>query len=138
MADVRVNGKAYDSGDVSVLIDGIMIDDVKEITYATDQEHQVNHSLRNDATSWSRGKITHTCSITLYMAAIVAIEKASGGNLLPRKPFLITVTYANEDNMIVVDVITAKFQSQGREVNGDMGLSRQFDLFTLGIKYNVG
>lgn len=135
MADIRANGKAFDSGDVTVAIDGILVDDVKEITYASEQEHQLNHSLRNRATSWSKGKITHTCSITLYMGAVVAIEAAAAGDLLSRKPFLITVTYVNNDNVIVSDTILAKFQSQGREVTGEMGLAKQFDLFVIDIVY---
>lgn len=137
MGDIRANGKAYDSGDVVVALDGLMIDDVKEITYATEQEHQVNHSLRNRPTSWSKGKITHTASITLYMAAVVAIESASAGDLLARKPFTINVTYVNNDNAIVTDRIVAKFQSQGREVTGEMGLAKQFDLFVLDIIYQA-
>lgn len=137
MAEIRFVEKAFDSGDVTVALDGQLIDDVKEISYATEQEHQQNHSLRNKATSWSKGKITDTASITLYMGAVVAIERASNGNLLLRKPFLLTVTYVNVENVIVSDMILAKFQSQGREVNGDMGLAKQFDLFVIDIKYNV-
>lgn len=136
MPNIRANGKAYDSGDVLVNLNGIMVDDCKEITYATEQEHQVNHGLANRANSWSRGKITHTASVTLYMAAVVGIEAAAGGDLLAVKPFPLNVTYVNDDNMIVTDTIIAKFQSQGREVTGDMGLAKQFDLFVLDIIYH--
>lgn len=137
MADIRANGKAYDSGDVHVNFDGVMVDEVKEITYKTEGEHQLNHSLGRNATSWSRGKTTHSASITLYMGAVVAIEAASGGDLISRPPFFINVTYVNEIGEIVNDTILAKFQSQGREVTGDMGLAQQFDLFVLDIKYLV-
>lgn len=132
---VRKNGKAYDSGDVEVSILGAVESEVKEITYTTEQEHQVNHSLANRATSWSMGKITDTASITLYMATVVALERLCGGDLLSLKPFDINVTFANEYNDIVNDTITCKFKSQGREVTGDMGLTKQFELFVLGIKY---
>lgn len=132
---VRKNGKAYDSGDVIVTIDGEVTDEVKEITYSTDQEHQINHSLANRGTSWSQGKITDQASITLYMAAIILIEKRGGGNLLRIRPFDIQVTFVNEYNEIINDTITCKFQSQGREVTGDMALTKQFDLFVLGINY---
>lgn len=135
MSTVRKNGKAYDSGDVVVTIEGIQVDEVKEITYGTEQEHQLNHSLANDATSWSMGKKTPKASITLYMAAVVAIEKQVGGDLLRKRPFDIQVSFVNEYNEIVNDTITAKFQSQGRDVTGDMGLAKQFELFVLGINY---
>lgn len=135
MAIVRKNGKAYDSGDVTVTIDGFVTDEVKEITYETAQEHQLNHSLSNDATSWSMGKKTPKASITMYMAAIVELENQTGGDLLKKRPFDIQVSYVNEDNRIVNDTITAKFQNQGREVTGDMGLTKQFELFVLGIDF---
>lgn len=132
---IRKNGKAYDSGDVVIVMDGILIDEVKDITYGTEQEHQVNHSLSNDATSWSMGKITHKSTITLYMAAVVMLEKMSGGSLLSKRPFDIQVSFVNEYNEIVNDTLTVKFQSQGRDVTGEMGLVKQFDLFVLNINY---
>lgn len=135
MSIIRKNGKAYDSGDVVVTIDGIVTDEVKEITYGTEQEHQENHSLANKATSWSAGKITHTSSITIYMASVVAIERKHGGNLLKARPFDIQVTFVNEYNEIINDTLTVKFKSQGREVTGDMGLAKQFELFTLNVDY---
>lgn len=135
MSTIRKNGKAYDSGDVIVTIDGVVTDEVKEITYGTEQEHQENHSLANQATSWSAGKITNTASITLYMTAVVPIERRYNGNLLKARPFDIQVSYVNEYNEIINDTLTVKFKSQGREVTGDMGLAKQFELFTLGIKY---
>jgi len=136
MATIRKNGKAYDSGDVQIVFDGEIIDEVKEISYSTEQEHQLNHSLANKATSWSMGKITNKATITLYMPAIVALEKKAGGDLLKKSPFDIQVTYVSEDNDIVNDKITAKFQSQGRDVTGEMGLSKQFELFVLDIAYH--
>jgi len=136
MATIRKNGKAYDSGDVVIVFDGEVIDEVKEISYSTEQEHQVNHSLSNKATSWSMGKITNKATITLYMPAIVKIEKKAGGDLLKKAPFDIQVTYVNDYNEIVNDKITAKFQSQGRDVTGEMGLSKQFELFAIDIAYH--
>lgn len=135
MASVIKNKKAYDSGDVNVFINGIPIN-VTEISYETEQEHQVNHTLHNDASSWSRGKKTHTGSIGLMMEDAVVLEDAANGDLIGIQPFDINVTYTNEFNKIVNDTITAKFMKQGREVTGDMGLQKQYDLFVLDIKYN--
>ncbi len=136
MSTVRKNGKAFDSGDVVVVMLGAEVEEVSEISYSTKQEHQVNHALANDAKSWSAGKISHTASMTISMVDAAAIEKAAGGNLLTIKPFDINVTFTNEYNDIVNDTITAKFQKQGREINGDMGLVYQYDLFVLNISYN--
>ncbi|TSE05669.1 hypothetical protein [Aquimarina algiphila] len=135
MGNVIKNSKAYDSGDVEVTINGTPID-ILEITYDTEQEHQLNHTLKNNARSWSQGKITHTASIRMMMHDAVVLEAAVGGDLLSARPFNINVTYINLYNVIINDTITAKFMKQGREVTGDMGLNKQYDLFVLDIKYN--
>ena len=132
---VLANKKAYDSGDVDVFINGIPVN-VAEISYDTEQEHKVNHGLKNKATSYSMGKETHTGSMTLLMQDVVQLEKAAKGKLLAIKPFPINVTYINDDNMVVNDTIIAKFQKTGREVTGDMGLQKQYDLLVLDIDYN--
>ena len=135
MATVSKNGKAYDSADVEVTIEGI-VTDVVEVSYNTEQEHQLNHTLKSKASSWSRGKISDTCTVTFMMADIVPIEKAAGGNIMNIKPFYLNVSFVNEFNDTINDTILAKFQSQGRDVTGDMGLNKQYDLFVLDIKYN--
>lgn len=135
MANVIKNNKAYDSGDVDVTIAGIPTE-VSEISYNTEQEHQVNHTLKNKASSWSQGKITDSCTVTIPMHVINQIEKSADGNLLKIKPFYINVSFTNDYNDIVNDTILAKFQNQGREVTGDMGLEKQYDLFVLEIEYN--
>lgn len=136
MAIVRKNGKAYDSGDVICTLFGIVEEEIAEISYSTNQEHQVNHSLSNRGTSWSRGKITDQGTITFYLNAISKLEKRSGGNLLDIAPFDINVTFVNEFNDIINDTVTCKFMSQGREITGQMGLTYQYALFVLDVKYN--
>lgn len=136
MAKINKNGKAYDSGDVIVNMLGNPDVDVSEVTYGTTQEHQKNYGLKRKARSWSAGKIDDTCSITFPMEEVVAIENAAGGNLLSIKPFDINVTFIDEYNEIINDTITCKFQSQGRDVNGEMGLGKQYEMFVLDISYN--
>lgn len=136
MADVIRNGKSYDSGDVKVFINGINIQAIK-ITYGKEQEHQLNYTLSNNASSWSKGKITPSCTIDLMMADVVPLERAAGGDLLNVKPFNITVEFVNEDNEIVVDSILAKFKNQGRDVTGEMGLQMSYELFALAVDFNV-
>ncbi|PCH69395.1 MAG: hypothetical protein COC06_07560 [Bacteroidales bacterium] len=136
MTAIRKNGKAYDSGDVIVNMLGNPDSEVSEITYETSQEHQKNYSLKRKAGTWSMGKIDDSCSITFPMTGIVAIEKAAKGDLLSIKPFDINVSFVDEYNEIINDTITCKFQKQGRDVTGEMGLSKQFEMFVLAIDYN--
>lgn len=135
MSKVIRNNKAYDSSDVDVNIAGIPTD-VVEISYNTSQEHQKNFTLKSKATSWSKGKIEDTCTVTFMLHDIKDIERAAGGDLLSIKPFYINVSLVNEYNDIINDTILAKFQDQGRDVTGDMGLNKQHELFVLDIDYN--
>ncbi|HMI04279.1 MAG TPA: hypothetical protein VK541_17455 [Pedobacter sp.] len=118
MARARRDGKAYDSADAQIVIKGELYDEITEITYGNDQEHQLNHSLGVNATSWSKGKITPKCSMTMYMTDSVRLERQGGGSVLNLKPFDIQVSFVNDDNEIINDTIVAKFQNEGREVTG--------------------
>jgi hypothetical protein len=138
---VRKNGKAYDSADVVVQLLGSMESEVSEITYYTDREHQLNHSLGRFATSWSMGKeMPQEANITLSMNATAKLEKmakASGGRtILDLAPFDINVSFINEFNEPVNDTISCKFQSTGRQIDGGMNLKYQHKLFVLDIDYN--
>lgn len=134
---IRRDGKAYDGGDAVITALGQVWEEVTAIEYNTTQEHQKNHTLGSrKATSWSMGKIDDTASITMMMNQAVAIENACGGDLLSIKPFPINVTFVDGYNQIVNDTILAKFQAQGRDVNTDMGLNKQYELFVLDIQYN--
>lgn len=136
MATIIRNNKAYDSADVKVQINGVPIE-VTSITYGNEQEHQANHTLGAEPTSWSRGKITPSASMGVMMHDILPLEMAAGGSLLNVKPFVITVEFVNEYNMIVVDKIVAKFKNEGREITGDMGLKKEYELFAMSVKLNV-
>jgi hypothetical protein len=135
MGVIRKNGKQYDSGDVELSLLGYVESEVTEITYNTEQEHQLNFSLSNEPTSWSAGKKTPTATLGLYMTAVAKIEDKCGGDLLTLQPFDINVTYVNEFNRVVNDTLTVKFKTQGRTVNGEMGLKQTFELFVLAIKF---
>lgn len=137
MARIRKDGKAYDGGDAVITALGQIWDEVSELSYGTTMEHQKNYTIGSrKASSWSMGKIDDTGSITLMMNQAVALEKAAKGDLLSVKPFDINVTFADDYNEIVNDTVVCKFASQGREINTEMGLSKQYDLFVLDIKYN--
>lgn len=137
MSEIIRNSKAYDSADVNVQINGVPID-VKKISYGNTQDHQLNYGLGVNPSSWSRGKIEPSASMTLAMGDVVPLELASGGSLMDIKPFTITVEFVNEYNIIVVDKIIAKFKDEGRDVTGEMGLEQEFELFALSVELNVG
>jgi hypothetical protein len=137
MATVRKNGKAYDSGDVVITLEGTPYDGFKEISYSSKQEHQLNYTLgNNEASSWSEGKVEHSASVTMYMELIHQLSLVYGKNPLKWPPLTFNVTFVNDYNDIINDTVLAKVQSMGREVTGEMGLATQFELFALGNDYD--
>jgi hypothetical protein len=137
MADITRNGKAYDSVDCECFINGVTTE-ITSATYGNEQEHQLNWTLGQNASSWSSGKRTPSCSIGIMMNDIVPIELATkGGSILDIKPFWMIFTFTNEFNVIVTDKVLVKFQNEGREVTGQMGLKKEYTMFALEVKLNV-
>jgi len=138
MSDIRKDGKAYDSGDVSIDILGAEAFEITDISYSSKQDHQRNYAIGNNrAVTWSQGKVEHECSLTIAMTEGIQFESiAPNGDLMQIPPFEINVSYTNDFNVIVNDTIICKFQSQGREVTGEMGLKYKYDMFVLDIIYN--
>lgn len=137
MAQITRNGKAYDSADVELFIEGV-VTEVTSVSYGNEEENQLNYTLGKKATSWSSGKITPNCTIGFMMHDIVPIEAAApGGSILNIKPFNVVVTFTNEFNVIVTDKLLVKFQNEGREVTGEMGLKKEYTMFALEVNLNV-
>lgn len=137
MATITRNGKAYDSADVEVFISGVPAE-VNSATYGNEQENQLNWGLGKNASSWSEGKITPNASLGFMMHDIVPIELAAkGGSILNIKPFNVIITFTNEFNVIVTDRLLVKFQNEGREVTGEMGLKKEYTMFALKVELNV-
>ncbi|MGU9939355.1 hypothetical protein ACTS9D_11910 [Empedobacter brevis] len=137
MATINRNGKTYDSVDVTAFIDGIPIE-VTSLTYGNEQEHQLNWTLgSSQATSWSAGKRTPSATMGVMMHDIAPIELAAKGSILDIKPFKMIVSFTNEFNVPVFDELTVKFQNEGREVTGEMGLKKEYTMFALSVKLNT-
>jgi len=131
------NGKAYDGADAIMTALGQIWDEVVEVSYNTNREHQHNHTIgAHKPTSWSMGKETYEGSLTLMMNQGVSLEKAAKGSLIDIKPFDANFTFADEYNEIVNDTVIWKFASQGRTINTEMGLAYQYDMFVLSVNYN--
>lgn len=137
MGQITRNGKAYDSVDCQAFLNAIPLE-VTSATYGNEQEHQLNWTLGQSASSWSSGKRTPSCSIGIMMHDITPIELAAkGGSILDIKPFWIVFTFTNEFNIIITDKVLVKFQNEGREVTGEMGLKKEYTMFALEVKLNV-
>jgi len=137
MPQITRNGKAYDSADCEAFVNGVPLE-ITSANYGNEQEHQLNWTLGQNASSWSRGKRTPSCTIGIMMHDIVPIELAAkGGSILDIPPFYIIFTFTNEFNVIVTDKVLVKFQNEGREVTGEMGLKKEYTMFALDVKLNI-
>lgn len=137
MAEITRNGKAYDSADMEVFISGVTVE-VTTATYGNEQEHQLNFGTGSNASSWSKGKKTPSVTLGFMMHDIVPIELAAkGGSILDIAPFYVIVTFTNEYNIIVTDRLLVKFQNEGREVTGEMGLKKEYAMFALKVELNI-
>ena len=137
MAEITRNGKAYDSVDCECFMNGVAVE-ITSATYGNEQEHQLNYGLGQKPSSWSAGKRTPSCTLGIMMHDIVPIElAASSGSILDIKPFWVIFTFTNEFNIIVTDKVLVKFQNEGREVTGEMGLKKEYTMFALDVKLNV-
>ena len=137
MAGVRRNGKAYDSADVEIAMLGSIESEVMSCAYSVAREHQVNHSLGAEGTSWSMGKVSREGKLSLYMNSARKLEKlAPNGDITLLAPFTTNVTFTNEFNEIVNDTIVWKFQNMGRDITGEMGLGFEYEMFVLSTSFN--
>lgn len=137
MPKITRNGKAYDSVDCECFMNGVPLE-ITTATYGNEQEHQLNWTLGQNASSWSQGKRTPNCTIGVMMHDITPIEKAAKGrSILDIKPFWMVFTFTNEFNEIITDKVLVKFQNEGRDVTGEMGLKKEYSMFALDVQLNV-
>lgn len=138
MSVISRNGKTYDNGDVHIAMLGSIDYEVTKIDYSIDQQHTHNYALgSNKPSSYSMGKIEPKCTLGLRLKSISEIEKAAGGNLLAIKPFDIVVTFVDDENEIIVDVLKVKFKSQGRSVGDSDDIKMDFEMFCLNVDFNT-
>lgn len=131
-------GKAYSDGDVHIAMLGTIDYEVTKIEYDMKQSHVAHYSLgSNDPTSYSTGKKEYTCALGLRLKSASAIEKAAGVPLTEIKPFPIVVVTVNEENEIIKDVLTVKFKEQKRSYGDQDDVVCDYDMFCLGIEFNV-
>jgi hypothetical protein len=132
-------GKEMSGADVHVAMFGTVDYEITKLSYDMSQEHTASHSLgSNDATSYSMGKKTYSCTLGLRGKSIDAIEKACKCKLVDIKPFSIIVNALNDENESITDRIICKFADQGREYDSSSNDNkREFKMFVLRIDFNI-
>lgn len=140
MARLSVDKRVYDNADVVIAMLGDIPAGVTELEYSSETAHEKLYGIGDrKPIGYSMGQKDFSASMTLAMPEVIRIEDRIQGekDLTRIEPFWLIVTYTNESYKVVVDKLFVKFQNQGRNVNGDTGLTRQLDLFVLDIQFNV-
>jgi hypothetical protein len=138
MAIVKRMHEVYSSGDVTVTLMGIYDINPTAIEYNSAYAHEYQRGLRRDARGWRMGAKEMDAKITLPLDAIAMIEKAiPGGDLALFKPFPIIVTFFNSENILIKDMIMAKFKGNGRAVTNDGEIEKEYELFPTEMLFNI-
>ena len=141
MAQLEVNGRAFDAIDTKIFALGAPMEGVAKASYSFSRQHNNQYAIGSDEpVKYSMGKKEYQPgSMTLHMEEVVALENATGGDkdLTKLKPFKTTFTYLRDNGQLVTDEVTWKFASWGRDVDIDgTGEGREFAMHIISIKPN--
>ena len=133
-----INGVEYSWGDIVCAINGNPVVGITGIQYEDDQEVQNNYGAGRNPISRSKGRITPSAKITIYVSEVLAIQsQALNGRLQDIAPFDITVSYIPEDGKIHTDKIrNCQFKKNSRDwKEGDMNHEVELDLIPSHIEW---
>ncbi len=133
-----INGVEYSWGDIASCINGVPITGIVAISYGDKQDMQNNYGAGRHPVSRSKGRITPSAIITLYMSEVVAISRtAPNGRMQDIAPFDIEVAYLPENGIIVVDKIrNCQFTENKRDwKEGDMNQQVELELLPSHIEF---
>jgi hypothetical protein len=139
MGVINARGKAYDGGDMTINILGNQPVNFSKFTYEDEQEAQTGNGRNNEVNNYSLGKKSYKATLEMGMDEWVGIQNvAPDRDVKKLKPFDIVVVYANDDNQVVMDIVTVKVTGMKRGGGTqDMNLMAEPTLLCLGIQYNV-
>lgn len=133
-----INGTEYAWGDIKTCINGIPPTGITAISYGDKQDMQNNYGAGRHPVSRSKGRITPSAKITLYMSEVIAISRTSPTRRMQDiAPFDIEVAYLPPNGIIVVDKIrNCQFTENKRDwKEGDMNQQVELELLPSHIEF---
>lgn len=98
-----INGIEYSWADIVCVIGGVPVTGITGIEYGDEQEVTDNYGAGRYPVSRSKGRITSTGKISLYMSEVNAlVRKTTNGRLQDLGTFEIIVSYIPDEGGIVV------------------------------------
>ena len=133
---IRVNGKAYDWGDVSLQIPGLAME-VQEISYDDELEKELVYGMGSKPRGYGRGNYKPTGKVSVLRDdydALVDYCKRIGKPLYEVEFPKVIVSYANAGNRTRQDVLNKVSFSKlsHKDAQGDKSLKVDIDLMIAG------
>lgn len=135
-----INGEEYSWGHIKTCINGVIVTGIVAISYGDKQDVQNNYGAGRHPVSYSKGRITPSAKITLYMSEVVAIvANAPNHRLQDIAPFNIEVAYLPENSPIVIDKIrNCRFTENKRDwKEGDLNQKVELELLPSHIDFGA-
>lgn len=136
-----INGKEYGWNHVKISLLGQTLTGVTGIKYEEKQKKENYLGAGAEPVSRGHGDKSYTCSVTLQMKEVEAIQRAipRGKSFNDIDMFTIEVVYAPDGGVQVRDrILGCEFTGKGREVKaGDGIIEHEFELVVGKIEWNV-
>lgn len=137
-----INGKTFDWEDIKVDIAALIDLEILAITYKSERPAEAVYGRGNAPRGYGRGNLTQEATVDLDHAAFLKLSAfaATQGGLARIKPFVITVRYANNDQLPQVDVLDGcvftTIEAEGTQGDTEVGIKKlTLNVFNP-IKYN--
>lgn len=133
-----INGEEYSWGHIKTCINGVPVTGIVAISYGDKQDIQNNYGAGRYPVSQSKGRITPSAKITLYMSEVVSlVANAPNHRLQDIAPFNIEVAYLPENGMVVVDKVrNCRFTENKRDwKEGDLNQQVELELLPSHIDF---
>ena len=105
MSAVLVNGREYEWGDISLVVNGVSIVGFRGIKYGPKQEQEGLHAKGYKALAVQKGNIDYDGEIILTQSEATALDAASGGNLLNIRNANMVVQYGDPSTGIPAQTV---------------------------------
>lgn len=133
---LKVNGKAYDWGDVDIKLPGLALQ-VQEISYDDEQEMEETYGRGSRPRGFGTGNYKASGKMTLLRDDyddFLAYCKARGMAFYKTEISSIVVSYANEGGRTIIDELkTVKLvKRSNKAAQGDKSLTVDIDLMIVG------
>lgn len=133
-----VNGLAYSWSTVTLVVAGVIVKGVTDITYEKTQDKEDTYGAGQYQVNRGYGNIKCSASITLYADEVRAIEAAAGGSIMDIPAFDILVQYVASPTKNVNDRLkNCEFKNEPYSIKqNDMNQEVKLDLILSDIEHS--